>query len=67
MNCDDCGLDLLHDCVCPVLIECPKGHGPQEVVQEEVYDGFAGGTCFAWTLACGHAVHDESDDVRAAQ
>lgn len=47
-------------------IECAE-HGDQRVTDTQTFTGFAGGRCYVWTLACGHAIADESDDLRAAQ
>jgi hypothetical protein len=42
------------------------GHGPQRVTAERPFTGYAGGTSYALTLACGCNILDEEADLRAA-
>ena len=46
---------------------CEECHKPVRVTADHSGLGFAGGHVVHIELSCGHNIHDESDDLRAAR
>lgn len=61
------GTPVLLDADGEPYTETCRTHGEQLVTESVGFTGYAGGSCFADTLACGCTIVDESDDVRAAE